>query len=468
VKPYEKYKSTSIPWLPQVPEHWHEQPLRRLLQPVSIKNRPEMTLLSVERERGVIIRDREDTKSNHNFIPDDLSGYKFVQKDQFVINKMKAWQGSYGLSPIDGIVSPAYFVFDLLIEDKTFFSKAIRSKSYVPFFTSASDGIRVGQWDLDMDRMKNILFYIPPISESKQITRYLNWKVSQIVRLIKSKQKQIKLLEEQKRAVINNAVTRGINPDVELKESDVTWNKMIPLDWQVERIINNISFHKSGAWGSNSKNDEYDATCIRVADFDFKHHRILDKEYTIRNYTQTELSEKVLHINDLLIEKSGGGEKQPVGRVVLYDKDIFALCANFIDFIRPQHTVNPKYLEYLLSAMYYVGINYYYFNQTTGIQNLNVKGYLREKAAFPLIEEQNEIVNYIDKKFMELDVTIDAIKQEIALLQEYKISLISNVVTGQIDVRHIAVPETESIIIEDEEDEEEERIINEEVDADAY
>ena len=118
-------------------------------------------LLSVTREQGVIERDKEDKEENHNFVPDDLSGYKYIEKGDFAINKMKAWQGSYAVSEYNGIVSPAYFTCKLKGVNKDFFSKAIRSKVYVPFFTQYSKGIRVGQWDLNPNALKSIPFLLP-------------------------------------------------------------------------------------------------------------------------------------------------------------------------------------------------------------------------------------------------------------------------------------------------------------------
>ncbi|EEJ9248955.1 restriction endonuclease subunit S, partial [Salmonella enterica subsp. enterica serovar Muenchen] len=151
------------------------------LSPVSIKNCPDLPLLSITRELGVIERDIEDQDSNHNFIPDDLSGYKKLEKGQFGMNKMKAWQGSYGVSKYTGIVSPAYFVFNFTKAiNPEFFNWAIRSKLYVSFFGSASDGVRIGQWDLSKDRMKAIPFILPPEEEQIQIANFLVQKTEQI------------------------------------------------------------------------------------------------------------------------------------------------------------------------------------------------------------------------------------------------------------------------------------------------
>ncbi|WP_196769226.1 restriction endonuclease subunit S [Lactobacillus delbrueckii] len=166
-------KYSGVKWLGDIPAHWTTIKLRQLLSSVSEKNHPELPLLSVVREQGVIVRDVDDKEANHNYIPDDLSGYKMVKKGQFVMNKMKAWQGSYGISDYTGIVSPAYFIFDVAFDNLEYFHYAIRSKVYVNFFAQASDGIRVGQWDLQMDKMKEIPFIVPPADEQIAIVEHI-------------------------------------------------------------------------------------------------------------------------------------------------------------------------------------------------------------------------------------------------------------------------------------------------------
>lgn len=201
------YQETKVSLIPKIPEHWKVNTLRKHVSLVSEKNHPEATLLSVTREQGVIVRNTESKEENHNFIPDDLSGYKYVKRGQFVINKMKSWQGSYGVSDYDGIVSPAYFVCDLRFENKRFFSIAIRSKAYIPFFTQFSKGIRIDQWDLDPDALKSIPFFCPPKEEQDSIVAYIDKKVSQIAKLRSGIEAQIKLLKEYKQTIISDAVT---------------------------------------------------------------------------------------------------------------------------------------------------------------------------------------------------------------------------------------------------------------------
>lgn len=224
VVPNAPLKYSGVKWLGNIPAHWTMVKLRQILTPVSVKNHPELPLLSVTREQGVIVRNVESKEENHNYIPDDLSGYKVVRKGQFAMNKMKAWQGSYGISDYTGIVSPAYFIFDVNFENLEYFHFAIRSKVYVNFFAQASDGIRVGQWDLQMDKMKEIPFIIPPAEEQIAIVEHVRAAMPKYDALIEKLQEEIKALEEYKAKLIADVVTGKIDvrnveiPDYEFEE----------------------------------------------------------------------------------------------------------------------------------------------------------------------------------------------------------------------------------------------------------
>lgn len=204
-------KFSGVEWLGDIPEHWTTIKLRQILKPVSIKNHPELPLLSVVREKGVIIRDVEDKESNHNFIPDDLSGYKMVKTGQLAMNKMKAWQGSYGISDYTGIVSPAYYIFDVKFDNLDYFHYAIRSKVYVNFFAQASDGIRVGQWDLSMKKMKEIPFIIPPDDEQKAIVDYIPKACRKYDIAIDKLTEEVALLQEYKAKLISDVVSGQVD-----------------------------------------------------------------------------------------------------------------------------------------------------------------------------------------------------------------------------------------------------------------
>ncbi|WP_410084104.1 restriction endonuclease subunit S [Barnesiella intestinihominis] len=204
-------KESGIEWIGQIPAHWEVTQLRKYLRLFSDKGHPDMDLLSVTREQGVIVRDITSKEENHNFIPDDLSSYKLIQKGQFAINKMKAWQGSYGVSKYKGIVSPAYYTCELNNIDTEYFDVAIRSQAYIGFFTKYSKGIRSGQWDLSPDALKSIPFVEPPIVEQRAIVSYITDISEKIDSYITKLKEEINYLQEYKQRLISDVVTGKVD-----------------------------------------------------------------------------------------------------------------------------------------------------------------------------------------------------------------------------------------------------------------
>ena len=217
------------------------------------------------------------------------------------------------------------------------------------------------------------------------------------------------------------------------RNSDISWMDNIPSSWTIKKIKYSTLFRQGGAWGEEQENDENDRVCIRVADFDYSRLCIADRDYTVRNYTPAQIQKLTLKPGDLLIEKSGGGETTPVGRVVLYDKLIPALYANFLEVIRLKENEFPNYYKYVFSTLFAFGINRFYFNQTTGIQNLNVGRYLCEKIPIPSLSEQKKIAEYLDQKTAAVDRVIAEKTELINLLHEKRVSVICSAVTKGID-----------------------------------
>ncbi|WP_081840105.1 restriction endonuclease subunit S [Corynebacterium vitaeruminis] len=200
-------KDSGIEWIGDIPSHWAEASLKSMLRRVSVKNKPKRRVLSVERVNGVVDRETEGSPDNHNRLPDNLSAYLAVDRGQFAMNKMKAWRGSYGISRLDGIVSPAYYVFDLNHPNPEFFNWAIRSDAYIPFFGRDSYGIRTDQWDFKMSALRSIPFFSPPMSEQAAIVAYLEKETQVIDSTIEGINRQIELLGRYRKQVINDAVT---------------------------------------------------------------------------------------------------------------------------------------------------------------------------------------------------------------------------------------------------------------------
>ena len=214
------------------------------------------------------------------------------------------------------------------------------------------------------------------------------------------------------------------------KDSGVKWIGEIPSHWEVVRLKSVIKDSQSGVWGEDPKHDGSDTLCLRVADFNYNNGYLKEDNLTYRNYGKELSSNKQLQMRDLLLEKSGGGDLYPVGRVVRYNfNGIVATCSNFIQKLTPRDNVDSDFIYYLFRTMYYLKVNGLYYNQTTGIQNLKVKEYLSQTVFLPPLSEQQAIANYLDTATAKIDEAIAQQQKMIDLLNERKQIIINNAVT---------------------------------------
>lgn len=422
MKRYPKYKDSGISWLGQIPEHWEVKQLRSFLKLFSEKGHGDSQLLSVTREQGVIQRDVESKEENHNYIPEDLSGYKYIEKGDFVVNKMKAWQGSYAVSDYDGIVSPAYYTCKLSGVNSRFFTMAIRSKVYVSFFAQYSKGIRVGQWDLETEALKAIPFFFPPLNEQQRIVDFLDSKISKINSYVLERERELQVLTELKQSQIAQVVTKGINPNVPMKDSGISWIGQIPEHWEVCRMKKVFSLSKE-------KTESEGGTLLSLSQYT----GILPKSEA----GKTGMFEAESTIGYNVVHKG-----QFVMNIMLAWNGSYAV-SDYEGVISPAYCVfnfnidcNKKYFHYLLRLSSYAGA---FKTMSKGIIESRLRLYPQYFLAFntfiPPIEEQNQIVAYIESKCQSIDSMISNLESEIAYLKEYKQSMIADAVTGAINVQ---------------------------------
>ena len=445
LKLYPAMKDSGVEWLGEVPEHWGNRKLRSVLSNVTARNRPDLPLLSVLREKGVIIRDVSNRDQNHNYIPDDLTNYKVVREGQFVMNKMKAWQGSYGVSSHNGIVSPAYYVFDIKDVAANFFNLAIRSRAYVPFFTQASDGVRIGQWDLSQSRMREIPFLVPPLPEQIAIVRYLDYMDRRVRRLIRAKRKLIVLFNEQKQAIIHRAVTRGLNPDVPMKDSGVEWLGEVPAHWEVLKL-RQCGAITGGVTPSMEVERYWNGDIPWVTPKDMKTRVIKDSSVRVTKAAIEETSLKKICSKAVLLVVRGMilARKVPIAwtmKSVTINQDMKA--------IRPRQEINARYLTTTLSSAQDAFVPLI-DEAGHGTKRLPTERWKNLSIAVPPPSEQAAIVEYLDQATADIDIAIARITHEIDLLNEYRTRLIADVVTGKLDVREAAaaLPEVDPLAAE--------------------
>lgn len=203
-------KDSGVVWLGEVPEHWVVTPIKALFRQQKRQNFPDKEVLSVYRDYGVV---RKGSRTdNLNKTPDDLSSYQLVEQNDLVVNKMKGWQGSLGVSEFDGITSPDYMVFSPLhTEDSTFLHILLRSSPLVSTYRSISNGIRPAQWRLEPEQFLRTKIYLPPIEEQETIVSYCLHEIAKLDGLKAESERAIMLLKERRTALIAAAVTGQID-----------------------------------------------------------------------------------------------------------------------------------------------------------------------------------------------------------------------------------------------------------------
>ena len=280
---------------------------------------------------------------------------------------------------------------------------------------------------------------LPPLDEQRLIVSYLEAKEREISVYIAAKRALVSKLQELKVALIARAVTRGLDPNVPTQASGVEWMGEVPAHWEIKRLRRVIRACANGVWGDDPKTGEENAAnnivCVRVADFDMGSLRVGKEKLTIRNIEPNVQSSRLLQRGDLLIEKSGGGENQPVGRVVLFDLEEKAVCSNFVARVVPEPAIDARFLLYVFHVFDRSKMLGRHIKQTTGIQNLDADSFFEELIPLPPLSEQAAIVSYIESRGREIDAARAGAQREIELALELRTTLVAEVVTGARDVR---------------------------------
>lgn len=436
---YPHYRQPKMRWLPAVPEHWNEQRAKTFFREVDERSKTgQEELLSVSHLTGVTPRSQKKVTM---FKAESYVGSKLCRPGDIVINTLWAWMAALGTSRHLGIVSPAYGVYRAHLTDSfnpTYLDYLLRTRAYVAEYIGRSTGIQSSRLRLYPNQFLDIPLIQPPRPEQDQIVAYLRAQDAHIARFIKAKRDLIKLLTEQKLRIIDHAVTRGLDSSVALKASGIEWLGEVPEHWDIYRLGACIKTNRAGVWGSDpsDKNLADQLICVRVADFDMDKLAVCTDKLTARAVSQNERSGRLLCPGDILLEKSGGGEKTPVGRVVAFTLDKVSVCSNFVARLVPNtQLVRSAFLLTVMHHLHARRIVIPYIKQTTGIQNLDSTAYFKIGIALPSLNEQDEILEALAGCCKPIEEAIQRASEEIKLIREYRDRLIADVVTGQVDVR---------------------------------
>jgi type I restriction enzyme S subunit len=416
---YESYKDSGVEWLGEIPSHWNTLPLRAFTELKSEKNHPELQILSVYRDYGVIQKDSRD--DNHNATSLDTHTYKVVNEGDLVVNKMKAWQGSMGVSDYKGLVSPAYITCRIK-KDKIlpkYLHYLLRSKPYIGVYSSISYGVRIGQWDMHYEDFKKISIPQPHEDEMRKIVNFLDQKTAEIDAAIAKKEQLIALLQEQKAILINQAVTKGLNPNAPMKDSGVEWLGEIPKHWEV--LANRYIFTEH-----NSRSAKGEETHLSMSQ---KLGLVPASQVEVLTL-QSESYEgaKLCLQGDIVLNRLKAHlsvfSVAPCDGLVSPDYSVFRLKNN---------TFNPYFFENLFKTPAYLGeFNKRVKGIVIGFYRLYSGDFKAIPCLVPPKDEQYQIMEKIEKINNQVAGAYSGIRKEITHLNELKKTLISEVVTGKI------------------------------------
>lgn len=424
---YSEYKDSGAKWLGKIPKHWDVIKAKYLWNEVfSFSENGSENLLSVSQYDGI-------TQAKNESRSESLKGYKKVAKDNLVINIMLAWMGGLGVSEYNGIVSPAYCVYRLKkAANPKFMHYLYKTPMYLAEFARHSTGVIPSRWRMYTDDFGQVLTLIPPIDEQDKIVSYLDKVTSKIDEAIAQQQKMIDLLNERKQIIINNAVTKGLNPDVPMKYSGVDWIGEIPEHWTTIRLGYCAWIRARLGW-KGLKSDEYvDNGYPFLSAFNIVNNKLdWNKFNYINKFRYEESPEIKLRIGDILLVKDGAG----IGKCARVDSlPLGEATANgSLAFITANERVYYKFLHYYIISN---SFNKYKDLLITGmgVPHLTQGEIKNMMLPIPPLNEQYIIVQRLDKNINVIDNILEHYLQQITFLQERKRIIINDVVTGKVKV----------------------------------
>lgn len=418
---YNEYKDSGVQWLGEIPSHWKIRRIKWLFREEDEKNvNLTYQLLSFSRNKGIIpfsaINEKAPSAS-------DLSKYKVLHEGQLLENRMQAWSGMFGCSHIEGCVSPDYSVFSPYDSNVVteYYACLFRIPIFVQQFANASKGIGDGFNRLYTPQFHKIYAIVPSTIEQHAIVFYLDTKCSKLDMFISNKEKEITLLQEMKQRVITDAVTRGLNPNVKFKPTNIPWLPEIPEHWEEKRLSTQFT-------GDVQVNKDF---TVKHA-FKFNYGELVPKNEVgaPEEYRDVYVRYSLIKEGDVLINGLNLNYDFVSQRVACAPADGIITSAYVV--CRPRKNVNYNYYTLLFKAMDSMKL---FHGMGSGIRlTLSFKELKKQLLPVPPIEEQHAIVSYITERTAKIDSLIEKLNKEIECVKEYKQRLISDVVTGQIKV----------------------------------
>lgn len=411
-------KDSGLPYVGIIPKHWEcirgKYILKYLSKPVKEDDGVitcfrdgQVTLRSNRREDGFTMADKE-------------IGYQGIDVGDLIVHGMDGFAGAIGISDSRGKASPVLNVLETE-QNKRFIMYYLRSMAYGDVFVAMATGIRVRSCDLRWNKLANFEYLVPPIDEQKKIAEFLDEKCSEIDTLISDIQTQIEVLEQYKRSTVIETVLKGLDSILPVKESNIDWVGEIPKHWNTHPLYYYFGEHKNvNALGN--ENNLLSLSYGKVIRKDINTNGgLLPNNFN--TYNIIEKDDIVLRLTDLQ------NDKRSLRTGIAKERGIITSAYVTLRAIKP---LNTQYFYYLLHAYDLMKVLY---NMGSGVrQGLNYEELSKMMLIEPSLGEQNEIVDFLDKKCNEADACIDSKKEQIATLEAYKKSIIFEYVTGKKEV----------------------------------
>ncbi|MBE0360145.1 MULTISPECIES: restriction endonuclease subunit S [Pseudoalteromonas] len=433
---YPEYKDSGVEWLGNIPLHWRIFDGKRIFNTVRVKALETDEQLAASQKYGVIPQSIM-MKLNDSKVMLALKGtdsFRHVAKDNFVIS-LRSFEGGIEHSNYEGCVSPAYTVLEAVksIEPR-YYRYLLKSDPYIASLQASTDSLRDGK-SISYEQFGSIPLPLDDIQEQTQIANFLDHETAKIDTLIEKQQQLIKLLKEKRQAVICHAVTKGLNPQAPMKDSDVAWLGEVPEHWgmiKLKHITHQIidAEHKTAPYY-----DDGEYLVCRTTNVKDGKLRLEGGKYT-NNSTYEEWTKRGLpEVGDILFTREA-----PAGEACVYTGEVpLCLGQRMVLFKLDQTRVSP---DFVLHSIYSGLADDFVkqLSQGSTVAHFNMADIKNIPLFEPPIDEQVKIVEYLSMVLAKYDSLTSSVFRAIELMQERRTALISAAVTGKIDVRHWEQP----------------------------
>lgn len=413
---YNEYKDSGVQWLGEIPSHWELLKMKYAFKERSEKNHPNEEPLCATQSRGVIPQSLYEGRVV--VVNKGFEGLKLVKVGDFVIS-LRSFQGGIEYAYYQGIISAAYTVLQPKESDMApYFKYMFKSHDYIQLLQTCVTGIREGQ-NINYPLLAKKAVPIPPMEEQHAIVSYLDTKCSKLDTFISNKEKEITLLQEMKQRVIADAVTRGLNPNVKFKPTNIPWLPEIPEHWNMVKL-KALTFE-----GKNKNKDNLETNVLSLSYGKIIRKKNINEGLVPADYATYQIVEP----NDIILRLTDLQNDHRSLRCGLVKER--GIITSAYTCLKKKHGV----AEYFYLLLHSYDIKKVFYSMGGGLrQSMNYSEITKLIVPIPPIEEQHAIVSYITERTAKIDSLVEKLNKEIECIKEYKQRLMSDVVTGQIKV----------------------------------